>query len=197
MCNSLLLDSLDLNSSFILRDYLYRELLPIIKQKRTIIFLCIGSDRSTGDSLGPLVGDKLKFSIKKSIYFYGSLENPIHAKNLKETIISINKKFKNPYIVAIDACLGTVQNVGKILIEKKPLKPGLAVSKDLPPVGDLSILGIVNICGSLEFMVLQNTRLYTVVTLANSISIAINHFILKVFGNNKTKFINKIEDVIN
>ena len=28
------------------------------KQKAGVIFLCIGTDRSTGDSLGPLVGHK-------------------------------------------------------------------------------------------------------------------------------------------
>ena len=30
------------------------------KQKAGVIFLCIGTDRSTGDSLGPLVGHKLR-----------------------------------------------------------------------------------------------------------------------------------------
>ena len=37
------------------------------KQKAGVIFLCIGTDRSTGDSLGPLVGHKLrKCRLKKS-----------------------------------------------------------------------------------------------------------------------------------
>lgn len=198
MSYPIILDSLDLNSSFLLRDYLYKELSPIIKQNRTIVFLCIGSDRSTGDCLGPLIGDKLNFSIDSTIYFYGNLENPIHAQNLEETIFSIKKRFIKPFIVAIDACLGDIQNVGKIFIEKKPLKPGLAVSKKLPEVGDLSIVGIVNICGNLEFMILQNTRLFTVMTLANSISIGINHFILKSFGNKKSpNYLNRIEDIIN
>lgn len=30
------------------------------KRKTEILFLCIGTDRSTGDSLGPLIGYKLK-----------------------------------------------------------------------------------------------------------------------------------------
>ena len=72
----------------------------------------------------------------------------------------VNKKFDNPYIIAVDACLGHLQNIGKVFIQDKPLKPGSAVNKDLPLVGDLSITGIVNISGSLEFMVLQNTRLF-------------------------------------
>ena len=37
------------------------------KQKAGVIFLCIGTDRSTGDSLGPLVGHKLrKCRLKKA-----------------------------------------------------------------------------------------------------------------------------------
>ena len=47
------IDSLSPNSYENIRDYLYNELKPIIKDKRPIIFLCIGTDRSTGDSLGP------------------------------------------------------------------------------------------------------------------------------------------------
>ena len=64
MSNFFKVDSLLPNSYIEIRDYLYRELTPILKSKRVIIFLCIGTDRSTGDSLGPLVGYKLK-SLKK------------------------------------------------------------------------------------------------------------------------------------
>ena len=40
-------------------NYLFSELQPIILENRPIIFVCIGTDRSTGDSLGPLIGYKL------------------------------------------------------------------------------------------------------------------------------------------
>lgn len=42
----------------------------------------------------------------------------------------------------------------------------------------MNITGIVNISGSFEFLVLQNTRLYTVMNLADSISRGIYHFAL-------------------
>lgn len=166
-------------------NYLYSKLKSIFNT-RPIIFLCIGTDRSTGDSLGPLIGYKLKSIPKNNVFIYGSLENPVHATNLETIINRINNCFVNPYIVAIDACLGNVQNVGKIFIEEKPLNPGLAVNKELSPIGDLSITGIVNISGSLEFMVLQNTRLYTVMTLADSISKGISTFISKLSQNSST-----------
>lgn len=185
MKNIVSIDSREACSIIKFRDTLCNELYPIIKEERPIIFLCIGTDRSTGDSLGPLVGDKLKFMIRDNIFVYGNLESPVHAKNLCEVIEEINLKYNNPYIVAIDACLGSLQNIGKIFIEKKPLTPGAAMNKDLPAVGDLSITGIVNMSGSLEFMVLQNTRLYTVMLLADIISKGIYHFVLKAVGGRK------------
>ncbi len=151
-------------------DYLYSKLKDPILDKRPIIFLCIGTDRSTGDSLGPLVGYKLKSEHKNNVYIYGSLETPVHSKNLITILEKIEKYFINPYIIAIDSSLGSIQNVGKIFIEEKPITPGLALNKDLPSVGDLSITGVVNISGNLEFIVLQNTRLFTVMTLADCIT---------------------------
>lgn len=185
MGDKFIIDSRENGSAIKLRDILCNELYPIIKEDRPIIFLCIGTDRSTGDSLGPLVGDKLRFLVRDRIYLYGNLEYPVHAKNLCETINEINLQYTNPFIVAIDACLGSLQNIGKVFIERKPLTPGAAMNKDLPAVGDLSITGIVNISGTLEFMVLQNTRLYTVMLLADVISKGIYHFVLKTVGGRK------------
>lgn len=185
MSEKFIIDSRESFSAIKLRDILCSELNPIIKQKRPIIFLCIGTDRSTGDSMGPLVGDKLKFLIRDRVHLYGNLEYPVHAKNLSDTIKEINLQYTDPYIVAIDACLGSIQNVGKIFVERKALNPGAAMNKNLPPVGDLSITGIVNISGTLEFMVLQNTRLHIVMNLADIISKGIYHFILKSIGGPK------------
>ena len=178
-------DSNTPNSYEQIRDYLYTELKPIIKENRTIIFICIGTDRCTGDSLGPLVGYKLHNVKRKNFYIYGTLENPIHSKNIGIILDRIKENFDNPFIIAIDACLGSYHNIGKIFIDYKSVKPGLAVNKDLPAVGDMSITGIVNISGKFEFIVLQNTRLATVMTLADTISNGIYHFILKSVGGKK------------
>ena len=153
--------------------------MPIIKSNRPILFLCIGTDRSTGDSLGPLIGYKLKSLSKNNIHIYGTLEEPVHAKNLVDVLNNISLKYNNPYIIAIDSSLGSLNNVGKIFIEKKPLAPGIALNKKLPLVGELSITGIVNISTGFEFLVLQNTRLFTVMNLADVISKGIYNFSLK------------------
>ncbi|KAJ50026.1 putative sporulation protein YyaC [Clostridium tetanomorphum] len=185
MKEKIVIDSSVNNSIIMLRDILCEYLIPIIKSERPIVILCIGSDRSTGDSLGPLIGYKLRFLSRENLYIYGSLDNPVHAKNLCEITSKIQNEYKNPYIIAIDACLGNVQNIGKICIEEKALCPGSAMNKNLPPIGNLSITGIVNISGTLEFMVLQNTRLNTVMQLADVISKGIYHSILKTIGGRK------------
>ena len=86
MCTSFYINSLDPKASFKIRDYLCKELSPVIKENRPIVFICIGSDRSTGDALGPLIGEKIKFLSKNNIFIYGTLEETVHAGNLKETV---------------------------------------------------------------------------------------------------------------
>lgn len=45
---------------------------------KEIIILCIGSDRITGDSLGPLIGQQLSRHRWKNIHIYGTLDTPVH-----------------------------------------------------------------------------------------------------------------------
>ena len=47
-----------------------------------IVFLCIGSDRVTGDCLGPYVGYRLSQHQLPGIFVYGTLNQPVHAVNL-------------------------------------------------------------------------------------------------------------------
>ncbi|MDQ0228148.1 spore protease YyaC [Metabacillus niabensis] len=136
---------------------------------KPIIIVCIGTDRSTGDSLGPLIGFKLKEELEH-FHIYGTLEEPVHAVNLEETLTFINEKHHNPFIIAIDACLGRLKSVGYIQVAKGSLKPGAGVNKELPAVGDMHITGIVNVSGFMEFFVLQNTRLHLVMSMADIIS---------------------------
>ena len=138
--------------------------------RRPIVFVCIGTDRSTGDSLGPLVGSILEEKELPSFYVYGTLDEPIHAVNLADKLLEINTIHANPYIIGIDACLGRIKNVGVIQVGNGPVKPGAGVNKDLPAVGDIHITGIVNVSGFMEFFVLQNTRLNLVMKMAKTIA---------------------------
>lgn len=145
------------------------SLLPTIKS-RPVVFVCIGTDRSTGDSLGPLVGTLLEEKAITSFHVYGTLDDPIHAVNLNEKLAEIKKKHLYPFIIGIDACLGRLKSIGMIQIGNGPVKPGAGVKKELPPVGDIHITGIVNVGGFMEFFVLQNTRLNLVLRMAKTIA---------------------------
>ncbi|TYP57424.1 spore protease YyaC [Thermosediminibacter litoriperuensis] len=135
-----------------------------------VVFLCIGTDRSTGDSLGPLVGNRLKEKSFPNARVLGCLAEPVHAGNLQKVIQEIYSLYREPYIIAVDASLGRSENIGTVKIGKGPIKPGAGVNKDLPPVGRLHITGIVNVGGFMEFFVLQNTRLFLVMRMAETIS---------------------------
>lgn len=137
-----------------------------------LIILCIGTDRATGDCLGPLVGKHLKILLPQ-LPIYGTLESPVHALNLEDTIKDIYQNHKNPFIIAIDASLGIREHIGYVTVNSSPLIPGKGVNKKLPAIGNISITGIVNIAGFPNSVLLQSTRLHTVVTLADCISNAL------------------------
>lgn len=152
-----------------------------VLSNRSIVFLCIGSDRATGDCLGPIIGYKLsKFKKYRNYFVYGTLEEPVHAKNLRDTIEMIYQTHEDAFIIAIDASLGKSSHIGYITIGEGPLKPGAGVDKELPEVGDVFITGIVNFSGFLDNMLLQTTRLNIVMSMADQICLAINYSISKL-----------------
>lgn len=144
-------------------------------ENQVIVFLCIGTDRATGDCLGPIIGYKLSKHSPSNYFVYGTLEHPVHAKNLDQTIQEINSTYEDPFIIAIDASLGKSQHIGYVTLGEGPLKPGAGVDKELPHVGNLFITGIVNFSGFLDHMLLQTTRLNVVMSLADHICKGIWH----------------------
>ncbi|MBQ9886484.1 MAG: spore protease YyaC [Lachnospiraceae bacterium] len=145
----------------------------VVSGKEKVLFLCIGSDRSTGDSLGPLVGHALKKGSLGNVL--GTLSSPVHAMNLDSTLEYINDFFSDCIVIAIDASVGQPAHVGYITIGRGSIKPGLGVSKNLREVGDIFITGIVGSGYGDEPFLLQSTRLKIVVELAESICEGIDY----------------------
>lgn len=135
-----------------------------------LVFLCIGSDRVTGDSLGPLIGHQLCHQGFCVHPVYGTLAHPVHALNLSDCISHIKECHPLALVVAIDASLGSKQHLGFITVGNGSIRPGAGVRKSLPAVGDIFITGIVNLSGTFEHLLLQTTRLSTIVTMADSIT---------------------------
>ena len=169
-------NSTEKNSAYELGQMLLDLIKEHVLSNRTIVFLCIGSDRATGDCLGPIIGYKLsKYQKLQNYFVYGTLNEPVHAKNLKDTIEMINQAHEDAFIIAIDASLGKSNHIGYITLGEGPLRPGAGVDKDLPEVGDIFITGIVNFSGLLDQMLLQSTRLNVVMSMADQICLAINY----------------------
>lgn len=132
------------------------------------VILCIGTDRSTGDSLGPLVGTFLAEQAGLPAQVFGTLDTPVHAANLQEVVDWLKVKYEVPLVVAVDACLGRLDSVGTITVGEGPLRPGAGVNKSLPAVGNIHVTGVVNVGGFMEYFVLQNTRLNLVMKMARA-----------------------------
>ncbi|MCI8728339.1 MAG: spore protease YyaC [Clostridia bacterium] len=110
--------------------------------KKEIVILCIGSSQITGDSVGPMVGDLLKEKGVRA-YVYGTMSRPVNAKNLEDYIGMIKEHHTGSLVMVVDATVGEEGDIGEIRINRNGVKPGGAVNKDLPRVGDIGILGVV------------------------------------------------------
>jgi len=166
------------------QEQLMSTLRKHIPANRPVTFLCIGTDRSTGDSFGPMVGTFLQQKGMNNVI--GTIEYPAHGTNLDNRISEISE---GNFVVAIDACLGKPDNIGRFSIIKGSLSPGAGVGKDLTNVGDLSITYVVNSGGYLKYLVLQNTRLNTIwqgaEMLSEAIRVAISRELLSNIGNRR------------
>ena len=159
------------NSSQEIAFFLKKGILHHPGKWSELVFLCIGSDRVTGDCLGPYIGHQLLDRLDlQDIYVYGTLKDPVHALNLEKVSRMIRSIHPQSLVIAIDASLGQKKHLGYVTIADGALYPGAGVQKELPPVGDIHITGIVNIAGVLEQLTLQTTRLSTVISLADTIT---------------------------
>ncbi|MFB1051717.1 spore protease YyaC [Paraliobacillus sp. JSM ZJ581] len=150
-----------------------KNLIP--NEPKEYVIVCIGTDRSTGDALGPLTGSLLKKRKHDHFSLFGTLEKPVHATNLTKTLSYINQTYSDPFVIAIDACLGKQSSVGSIIVGSGALLPGAALNKDLPSVGDLYVHGVVNIGGYMDYMILQSTRLHIVMSMAEVLAGALHY----------------------
>ncbi|WP_182006328.1 spore protease YyaC [Priestia aryabhattai] len=136
-----------------------------------VVFFCVGTDRSTGDSFAPYVGTMLEEKGYKNVI--GTIDDPAHAVNLEEKMKQIPEGVT---VIAIDASLGKQNSLGTLKLMSGALYAGAGVGKDLPPVGDYQIQGMVNVDSGnkgMNQLVLQCTRFKVVMSLAKQLVAAI------------------------
>lgn len=121
-----------------------------------ITILCIGSDRLIGDCFGPLTGHMLAGSVPPGVSLCGTLEKPVHALSIRETIQGID--VSNSLVIAVDSSVGSDDEIGSITLCEGSVRPGSGLGKELPEVGDIAVTAIT--ASSLSpFTSLQNAPL--------------------------------------
>lgn len=142
------------------------------------VVLCIGSDLAIGDSLGPVAGTMLKRRGEFRGYVYGTLKNPVTAKEVKYVNEFLRKTHPGSKIIAIDAAVGEEEDVGLLKVTEGSLRPGSGANKRLGKVGDVSILGIVARKSAFSYSLLNLTRLNMVYTMAEIVCGALSAYSL-------------------
>lgn len=108
-----------------------------------ILIVCIGNSSITGDSLGPLVGTKLKEDKEFCVPVIGTLESNIGASKLDYVRKLIELKYSDYYVIGIDATISDIYSAGTHHFRNLPMNPGAGLYKNLGLVGNGSIKGIV------------------------------------------------------
>jgi len=148
------------------------------------VVVCVGSDLSVGDSLGPIVGTKLKEKLCGSnVFVYGTLAKPITAHEVKYTADFVASTHPNSKIIAIDAAVGVSGDIGLIKLSNKPLRPGSGANKRLNKFGDVSILGIVAEKSLFNYSLFSATRLNFVYKMAEVVAEAVASYVLEQLQN--------------
>jgi putative sporulation protein YyaC len=143
-----------------------RTLESLIPNKNKVVFACVGTDKSVGDCLGPWIGTELE---KRGFEVVGTLKNPLHALNIPIRVPELKNKYKGYTIIAIDACLGYEGKIGQVQIKNDSIHPGKGVGKTLPYVGDVAIVGVVDLIENADIFSLKSIRLSFVLEVADRI----------------------------
>ncbi|MCH5156599.1 MAG: spore protease YyaC [Clostridiales bacterium] len=122
------------------------------------VFMCIGTEKVFSDSLGPRVGTLLNANMVSPAFVYGMSEQNITAENLLYCYNFIKSMHPESKIVVIDAAVGSPEQIGKIQISDGGITPGAATNKNLPSVGDISIVGIVADKSMVDFYTLNSSK---------------------------------------
>lgn len=141
----------------------------LLKENKKPVFLCVGTDKIIGDSVGAITGELLKTKYKLNGYIYGDLSNSINANNLENNIEKVKALHPNSPIVLIDSILGELDEVGQI----KYYPNGAYAKGEFHKgvfVGDYSILAVVNTKGIDGLSFIKSVKLKTVIEQAEFIA---------------------------
>ncbi len=110
-----------------------------------IVILCVGTSRLIGDSVGPVVGQKLTRLLeeKENVKIYGTTKRNLNLKNAKQILEEINSIYQNPFIITIDAALGPKELVEMVFVGTGKVQIGKALGQSMEYFSHLIMKGIV------------------------------------------------------
>lgn len=149
------------------------ELAEVLASKKSKVYVCIGTEKVFADSLGPRVGTLLNENMSNALTVYGMRGRNITAENLVPCMNFVKKMHPNNTIVVIDAAVGDKEQIGEVQVSDGGIVPGAATNKNLPKVGDVSIVGIVAERGMADFYTSNSEKDLLVSKVANFITQAI------------------------
>ena len=111
--------------------------------KKETVVICIGSDRVSGDMLGPMVGSSLREEYRLPCPVYGYVGESVNGLNLEEYLKMIGARHRGSSIIAVDAALGKASDVGTVRLKRGGIKAGGALERKGENVGDVGVIGVV------------------------------------------------------
>ncbi len=148
-----------------------------------LLFLCIGSEKISGDSIGPIVGSLLKSKYNLPFPVLGTEEKPVNGINLPHYIKNIRECFPNHKIIAIDSAVGDKKDLWTIKFKKGGVVAGGAVNSKNPRIGDIGILAVVGEKGDDVLSTLLQSPLNKVEELAEKIAKLIYNVFTPIIKN--------------
>lgn len=137
-------------------------------------FVCIGTNRIISDSFGPRVGKKLKqvFYKNENINVYGTMENPIHLKNVEYFL----KKMENKnQIILIDSAIGRKEDIGNTYVNRGGMEIGKAFNHSIYIPANINIKTVI---GAKEYM--PNYSIYQIEQIANKVAYEIVQIVFEL-----------------
>lgn len=137
-------------------------------------FVCIGTNRIISDSFGPRVGKKLKqvFYKNENINVYGTMENPIHLKNVEYFLKKIENKNQ---IILIDSAIGRKKDIGNTYVNRGGMEIGKAFNHSIYIPANINIKTVI---GAKEYM--PNYSIYQIEQIANKVAYKIVQIVFEL-----------------
>lgn len=162
-------------------------LLRACGEQESVAVLFIGTDSNVGDSLAPLVGSLIEGSGAANAFIYGNLNCPITAADVPYICAYVKNAHPQSKIIVVDAAVGKKEDIGNVKVMQKSIRPGLGVNKILPPIGDVSVIGVVAERSQNNLSLLGYAKVSCVYAMAKAIANGINGFISARTANKNGK----------